>query len=332
VTPVSLLRFVASAIVAASAMPVLAQPRPAGGDAAVQEAAQTGGGIQGRVPETVPGRLQIEAAIQSRAWDRAERLLAAEIERAPASPELLKLLAQIFIIDRKPLHAAIAIKKAEALGPLDNGTRLSLALAYISLGQAAWALPELERLAASDPSQAIYPYWLARLDYDAGRYVSAIRRLEAVVARDPRFMRAYDNLGLCYEAQHQPENAIAHYREAIRLNREAAAPSPWPPLNLALLLRQRGERREAEGLFREAIRYDARFAPGHYELGTLLEEQGRSLEAVDALTRAATANPTYPEPHYALARIYRRLDEPRRADQAMATFQHLRDAREPNRP
>ncbi len=151
-----------------------------------------------RVPAGVANRAEIDAAIQARAWDRAERLLAAEIEGAPRSADLLTLIARIFMLDRKPLNAAVAIKKAEAIGPIDNRTRLSLALAYISLGRGDWARPELERLAASDDSQVLYPCWLARIDYDDGRYAAAIERLKAVLARDPAFMRAYDNLGLCY--------------------------------------------------------------------------------------------------------------------------------------
>ena len=110
-----------------------------------------------------------------------------------------------------------------------------------------------------------------------------------MLARDPAFMRAHDNLGLCYEAQHQPELAIRHYREAIRLNRAGADKSPWPPLNLGVLLRQRGELTEADALFREAIGYDASFARAHYELGLLLEQRGDTAGATQALERAAAA-------------------------------------------
>jgi tetratricopeptide (TPR) repeat protein len=284
-----------------------------------------------RVPAGVTNRAEIDAAIQARAWDRAERLLAAEIERAPRSTDLLTLIARIFILDRKPLNAAVAIKKAEAIGPIDNRTRLSLALAYISLGRGDWARPELERLAASDDSQVLYPYWLARIDYDDGKYAAAIERLKAVLARDPAFMRAYDNLGLCYEAQHQPEPAIRHYREAIRLNRAGADKSPWPPLNLGVLLRQRGELTEADALLHEAIDYDGSFARAHYELGLLLEQRGDRPGATRALERAAALDSAYAEPHYALARLFRLQGRAQEADNAIATFRRLqRDSKDSN--
>ena len=49
------------------------------------------------------------------------------------------------------------------------------------------------------------------------------------MAQEPAFARAHDNLGLCYEALHQPDEAVWHYREAVRLNREVEhKASPWP--------------------------------------------------------------------------------------------------------
>lgn len=277
-----------------------------------------------RVPP-VANRVEIQQAVDERDWQRAEQLLAAAVEAGPPSRELLTFLAGIFLADRKPLNAAIAIKKAEALGPLDDPTRYALVIAYIAMGRGDWARPELERLAASEPEDTTYQYWLARLDYDDGYYASAIERLEAVIAREPGFLRAHDNLGLCYEAQGLPDRAIQHFREAIRLNREAAVKSPWPTLNLGILLRSRGDLDEAERLFRESIEHDGTFPQAHYELGALLEQTGRTDEAVEALKRATTLDESYPQPHYALARIYRRQGRMEESREALAAFKRLQE-------
>jgi tetratricopeptide (TPR) repeat protein len=275
-----------------------------------------------------PARSEIDKALAARDYERAERLLADQIARQPTSRHLLTQIASVFMMDRKPLNAAIALKKAEVLGPLDNEARLQLALAYIAMRRGDWARPELERLALAEPSNVIHTYWLARLDYDAGQYASAIRRLQGVVSQAPAFTRAHDNLGLCYEALNQPEDAIPHYREAVRLNRlDGKAGSGWPPLNLGILLRTRGELEEAEILFREALTYDQHFAPGYYQLGALLEERHRMDEAVKALGQAIAADAAYAEPYYALSRIYRRQGQTAKADAAMTTFKRLHDAR-----
>jgi tetratricopeptide (TPR) repeat protein len=173
----------------------------------------------------------------------------------------------------------------------------------------------------------LYPYWLGRLDYDDGHYVAAIERLRAVVARQPSFVRAHDNLGLCYEALHQQDEALVEYREAVRLNRLDESPSPWPPLNLGILLRSRGELQEAEELLRAALGYDENFAPAHYQLGKLLEQTDRVDDAVAALNRAVAADPAFADPHYALARIYRRQGKQAEADAALAAFERLHDGK-----
>jgi tetratricopeptide (TPR) repeat protein len=195
----------------------------------------------------------------------------------------------------------------------------------------AWARPELERLAASDSTNVVYAYWLGRLDYDDGKYASAAERFQRVIERDPGFMRAYDNLGLCFEALNQPDQAIPMYRRAIGLNRSASSRSPWPPLNLGILLRHRGELTEAEALVREALEYDSAFATARYQLGILLEQRDRLEEATAELVRAAAADPSYAEPHYALARIYRRQGRTADADQALATFRRLRETKRAER-
>ena len=280
-------------------------------------------------PRTVaPATSEIDKALAARDYERAERLLANAIARQPSSRQLLIQIAGVFMTDRKPLNAAIALKKADAISPLENDARLQLALAYIAMRRGEWARPELERLAVAEPASVIYRYWLARLDYDAAQYAVAIRRLQDVVAQAPTFTRAHDNLGLCYEALNQSDEAIPHYREAVRLNRvDDKARSGWPPLNLGILLRSRGELEEAEAMFREALTYDQHFAPGYYQLGALLEQRGRVDEAVKALRQATSADSAYPEPYYALSRIYRRQGHIAEADAAMATFERLHDAR-----
>jgi tetratricopeptide (TPR) repeat protein len=292
-------------------------------------------GVDGSVltlPDSAVGRTDIASAIRARDWERAERLLAEEIDRQPRSQELHVLIARIFFIDDKPLNTAVALKKAEAIAPLANEPRFLLALAYVRLKRGEWARPELERLVGAEPANPTYHYWIGRLDYDAGKYVAAIARFREALERDATLMRAYDNLGLCYEMIDEPDKAITSYREAIRLNRLAVAKSPWPPLNLGVLLRQRGELDEAESLIRESLRHDSRLASAHYQLGALLEQRGRIDDASLAFGEAAALDRSYAEPHYALARIYRRLGQQARADAALATFLRLRGLRTQSQP
>ena len=294
-----------------------AQPPARGADPAATPAPLSSSGVGA-----------IDAAIAERRWADAERGLADAVAQQPARRDLLVLIARIFVLDGKPLNAAVALKKADALAPLDSRAavyaRPRICAARARRLGAARARAARQR--GSEEPQ--YRYRLGRLVYDAGKYAQAIARLEEALARDPHFMRAHDNLGLCDEALDDPDCALVHYREAVRLNREAHSRSPWPPTNLAALLRQRGGREEAGTLLHEVLEDHEGFARGHYELGVLLDEEGKTAESVRELDRLVSLDAAYPEPHYVLARIYRRQGDTARADEALATFKRLRAARE----
>jgi tetratricopeptide (TPR) repeat protein len=269
-------------------------------------------------------RTEIASALAARDYDRAETLLLEAVEQEPRSPDLLRLLGGVFFVKGRHLNAAIAFKKAEALAPLDERSRFTLVMAYVVLGHRDWARPELAKLTAATPRNALYVYWTARLDYDDGQYAAAIRGFEHVLELDPRFAKAHDNLGLSHEALGQHDEAIRSYQEAVRLNREQKPPSPWPPLNLGLLLTRLDRAEEAEALFRESVRCDERFPQARYQLGMVLDKKGQTADAVAELEAASRLDPAYPEPHYALSRLYRRAGEQEKADRALETFQRLK--------
>ena len=276
-------------------------------------------------------RLELEDALRRRDYKRAETILVEEAGRDPKSirtARLLVLAGAIFFLDGQYLNSAISWKRAEAIAPLDDRSRFTLAMAYVKLNWRDWARPELAKLAAAHPEHPLYLYWLARLDYDAHQYTAAIIRLQKVIELDPQMMRAYDSLGLCYDYLGQSEEAIKNYNHAVELNRLQAKPSPWPHVDLAITLMAVNQLGEAEKNLREAIGYDARLPQAHYQLGRVLEMQGRNQEAIQSLKQAAELDPAYPEPHYLLGRIYHRLGQSQLANQEIERFQQLKKAAE----
>jgi tetratricopeptide (TPR) repeat protein len=292
----------------------------------------------GNVPPDLSGlqlsdarRLEVEDAFKRRDYQRAEVILVDEAERDPKSIRTARLLVMaggIFFLDGQYLNSAIAWKKAEAIAPLDDRSRFTLAMAYVKLNRRDWARPELEKLAAARPQDPLYLYWLARLDYDAQNYAAAITRLQKAVELDPKMMRAYDSLGLCYDYLGQFNEAIKHYSRAAELNRLQSKPSPWPHVDLAISLVSVNQLAEAEKNLREAIGYDARLPQAHYQLGRVLEMQGEYQEAVQSLKHAIALQPSYPEPHYLLGRTYHRLGEDQLSRKEIAQFQKLKKASE----
>jgi len=268
-----------------------------------------------------------EAEVEERNYTSAESGLLKEIRQHPDSPELLDLLGGIFFLHGKYFNSAIAYKKEEALKPLGTQSQFKLAMAYILIGHRDWARPEVEKLARENPDDALYPYWLSRLDYDAQLFEKAIAEAEASIKRDPRMARAHDNLGLCYEAIGRFDEAIREYQEAANLERAEQQPSPWPDVNMATLLVKLGRLDGVENALREALQFDARFPRAHYQLGLLFEKQANNREAINELQQAIQFDPSFDEPFYALGRIYQRTGERQRAASAYEEFRRLKEAK-----
>jgi tetratricopeptide (TPR) repeat protein len=305
-------------------MLVLAIPILGNAGQETRDAARPVSSLSARIqslPLDAAHRGSLAEAVKARNYKLAERILLDETERHPQSQPMYTLLGDILFLDGDYLNSAIAMKRADVLYPLDEHGRFTLAMAYITLDKRDWARLELRQLAKSDPRNALYPYWLSRLDYRDMQLTSAVAHAQKAINLNPTFMKAYDNLGLYYDALGKSEDAIQAYKEAVRLNRERRLRSPWPSMNLGTVLLKLGRPDEAEVYLRESLEEDPRFPKAHFQYGLLLEKRGKYAEAIQELQRAAEFDPTYPEPCFVLGRIYRRLGDEKSMQEAFKSFQ-----------
>jgi tetratricopeptide (TPR) repeat protein len=273
-------------------------------------------------------RAKLQEAVKGRHYVEAEQILIDALKQNPKSPQLLSFLGGIYFLYGDYAQSVVAMKKAERLSPLGNGDRFTLAMAYVILNHSDWAQPELERLTQADPRKALYFYWLSRVHYQQKHYAEGVANARKAIQLDPKFTRAHDDLGLCYEALGKYAEAIESYNQALTLNRKARPPSPWPPLDFGALLVKLNRFDDARAYLDEALRYDGRFPQAHYEMGVLLDKQGKQKEAIQELYVAASLNPSYAEPHYALGRIYTQLGDLREAQKEFAQFDKIKQAQQ----
>jgi tetratricopeptide (TPR) repeat protein len=269
---------------------------------------------------------ELKQKLESADYAAAEKLLLTEIDQDPHSlhaATLLSFIGGVFYLNHDYFHAAVAWNKSQAIAPLPTALKFSLAMTYIRMDRADWARDVLADLARESPQDAIYPYWLGRLDYDAHIYSDAVAHFKRAIALAPGMARAYDNLGLCYYQQNQNALAVESYQKAIDLDRSTPHPSAWPYLNLAVTLRLLDRPREAEANLREAVRLDPKFAQAHFQLGNVLEQMGESRAAIGEFRAAASSDPGFAEPHFALARIYRKLGDESAAGEEVKIYLRL---------
>jgi tetratricopeptide (TPR) repeat protein len=270
-------------------------------------------------------RAEVETALQTRHYERAEAILLDQHEKNPISAPLLVLLGRIFFLDGKYENCAIALKKADKLSPLPDSARFTLAMTYVAMNHPTWARPEIEKLERDNPMKALYPYWVSRLDYHDMHLDEAVAQVQRAIRLDPNFMKAYDNLGLYLEGLGKYDDAIKAYQTAIALDRTNKVRSPWPAHNLGALLTKMGRVDEAEPYLRESLRNDPRFPKAYFQLGLLLEKQRKDDAALRALRQAIEFDADYAEPYLVLGRILQRQHNPAEAQKAFDSFEKLKN-------
>ncbi|KAL9704018.1 hypothetical protein quinque_007536 [Culex quinquefasciatus] len=113
----------------------------------------------------------------------------------------------------------------------------------------------------------------------------------------PHNAKMHYNFGNYLRDSSQPEDAIVHYREALRL---------WPTYasahnNIGTLMVEFGP---AEYHFLEAIRYSSEHINAHYNLGQLYRKSNRTADAVRMLERCIKLEPLFTAAYLELVKLY----------------------------
>jgi protein O-mannosyl-transferase len=112
---------------------------------------------------------------------------------------------------------------------------------------------------------------------------------EDTVAKQPNNARAHTGLGIALNRLNRKDEALAQYREAVRLAPDYAIPQ----CNLAEVLLQRGQATEAIAHCEAALRSTPDFVEAHTNLAAALLKLGRIDEALAHCEAALKLNPEF---------------------------------------
>jgi len=127
--------------------------------------------------------------------------------------------------------------------------------------------------------------------YHLGRFDDAIARYRESLRLDPTVANTHYNLGLAFMHSGRLAEAVAPFEEAVRI-------LPYyfyAHQNLGIVLTKLGRPQEALAHFAEALRFDPSPAETHLHFGVALAELGRWREAADHYAQAVHLNPRYAE-------------------------------------
>lgn len=225
----------------------------------------------------------------------------------PQSDDAAYLLAYIAFREDKPQESLKLFTDAARLKPPTANDLMIIALDYVLLKDYSGAARYLESSLKLSPDDPEARYHLGRVRYQQNQFDLAIAAFQEVINRDPTSVKAYDNLGLSFEAKNENEEAVAAYRKALEFDRAGTLHSEQPYLNLGSLLARSNRITDAIPLLTRACE----IAPGqfkvHYELAKAYFEAQQFDPARQQAEQAVKLDPSDGPSHYLLGRVYQRL-------------------------
>jgi len=202
----------------------------------------------------------------------------------------LTITAHLFRAPKEVVSETVTGGKKELLSLIDDLTERLLVRMGVELTHL------LKEIIRSDPTQSVDAFiafsqaaeiWDEE-EKPEGDVDEAIRLLQRAVSIDPKFYKAWVNLGLAFERKGNLREAQNCYEQAIRCQ------PPWFPLahyNLAGIYLKRGDLAKALIECKTAIKADQKFARAYLRKGVILAQQKRFHEAIAEFQKALQFEP-----------------------------------------
>jgi tetratricopeptide (TPR) repeat protein len=203
------------------------------------------------------------------------------------------------------LAASLMTRALDGAGRWQRPLRLGLGVALIlGLGALTWAQCGMYSDAETLWTAAIArnpDCWMARnnlglISLRQGRADEAIAQFREALRIDPEIAEIHASLGTALFQRGQREEGLVELRDAVRINPDYAVAR----VNVGNALLEEGLVDAAVAQYREAVRISPGYAEANNNLGLALFHLGRTGEAIAQYREAVRINPAYAEAHYNL--------------------------------
>ncbi len=250
--------------------------------------------------------------------DDAVVALKRAVEKLPKDASARVALGEAYLSQGNLDGAVEQLTTRLALEPTAEA-KLDLARAYAKKRVAKQAEPLYKDVLKAEPDNRAAKMGLVDLWLSMGRFGEAELALKDAVAKDPHDAQALARLGIMKSRMGRPDQALEPLEKAVELNAslyDARAEltllyfradasnaercvrgisdillnEPRHVLSrhyLGICLYGLGQKDKAEEAFKAALQIDASYAPAHFQLGDLYEQDGKKEEAKKAYEAAA---------------------------------------------
>ena len=120
---------------------------------------------------------------------------------------------------------------------------------------------------------------------------------------DPKYIDAYNNLGLLFESTGKDQKAMDCYKKAIEINPNYVNAHT----NLGNVFKTLGEKQKAIDCYEKAIKIKPNYDMPHNNLGVIFQDLNQHKKAMDCYEKAIEINPNYSKSHNNLGVIFQNL-------------------------
>jgi tetratricopeptide (TPR) repeat protein/SAM-dependent methyltransferase len=182
---------------------------------------------------------------------------------------------------------------------------LHRAIQHHEAGQLDQAEALYREIVRVDPGHADALHLLGVTAHQKSDHPTGVHFIRQAIAKSGGSALYYSNLGACYQALKRFDEAIAAFREAVRLHPGFVGAH----YNLAMALEAAGSPHEALRAYDEVLRINSGYVDALNNRGGLLSSLGRTAEAVDSYRRAVACRPRAAGLHYNLANALSRCGQ-----------------------
>lgn len=277
---------------------------------------------------------ETQRLIDIRQLDSAEKIIVRQMMDSPRDADWITELAEVRLGQNRTREALQLIHSADILAGMTATRAMLISLAYSQAGYMDRAEGPIRKAIEIEPGNATAHYFLARLLYTDNRFDESIEESNKVIAITPSFVRAYENLGLCYEGRYQRDDAEKWYRKAIELQSGSESKSEWPILDLGILMMHEERYEEAKPYLVQALQINPNNTQALVQMGTWLESSGDLRGALEQYRAAIRSDQNGLQPgraaaYYKAARLCKKLGYSEEAARDLAKFSQVQTEHKP---
>jgi tetratricopeptide (TPR) repeat protein len=229
-------------------------------------------------------------------------------------------LGVVRLAQDKPEEAAEALDKAAKLAPEDMDILYHRGRAHLLVSKNSYG-----RMFKVDPRSWRVHQVIAQANAEADRHVDAVAEYQAAIKLAPTQPGLHEELGSEYRSLGKTQEGENAYLRELEIDPN----NVLAKYKLGVLALEKGDATKGKALMQAALRQKPYLLHSDYNLGRAEMSLGNDVAASHLLERATSAPGSDPEviqqAWYQLGIVYRRLHRMEDAQNAMGTFQKLKD-------